>query len=276
VIDKIRELQAKEFMMIATEHQLERMAQLHQKALPAKLPEILGWDLACHHQSGPSPGGIYYEIVPLPNRRLLLLVGDASEGGPAGAVLVILAHTLLQACPLSYGTEQLPFCPMSENAVRPPHIILNHLGQALAASCLSGQYLTAFCGVLDVMEGELRYANAGHTPPLLWRNGTGLVESLHDGSGGPPLGVHRIASYHQHSVMLDRGDTLLLCSDHIAEVRNRCGEVFSRERLASALGQGARDGAEATVLEVRDGLELFLQGEGIEDDVTVIAAKRLS
>jgi sigma-B regulation protein RsbU (phosphoserine phosphatase) len=261
--------------MVATEHQLDRMAQLHQKALPAKLLEIPGWDLAWHQQSGPSPGGIYYEVVPLPNRRLLLLVGDSSEGGPAGAALVILAHALLQSCPLSSGIEQLPFCPMSENAFRPPHIILNHLGQTLAANCLSGQYLTAFCGVLDIIEGELRHANAGHAPPLLWRSRSGTVENLYDGTGGLPLGVHRIANYHQHSVMLDPGDTLLLCSDHLPEMRNPSGAVFGRERLATALGEAAGDGAEAAVLEVRDRLERFLDGEAIEDDVSVIAAKRL-
>ncbi len=260
--------------MLTAERQLDRIAEWRRLVLPQTLPKVAGWDLACDYQADPSTGGTYYEILPLPNRRLLLFVGDASEEGGPGDTLVLLAHSLLRSCPLSCGVEHLPYCPMSESAVRPPNLILKHLNQALAADCLLGQHLTAFCGIIDLDDGCLRFSNAGHAPPLLWHRATGTVETVDKGGVAYPLLAHGTASYHQRSLLLDRGDMLLLHNDRLLEVCNQSGQVFGRQRVAEVLCEEGRHGPDAIVAELRERLDAFLLGEKPGMEVMIMVVRR--
>src|SRR5206468_1767415 len=99
---------------------------------------------------------------------------------------------------------------------------------------LSETFVTAFYGVYCPHKKTLRYACAGHNPPLLKRCQDGSLLTL-DAASGLPLGISTDATYNQAELTLQVGDQLILYTDGITEASNRRGELFGEARLDQEL-----------------------------------------
>jgi phosphoserine phosphatase RsbU/P len=137
----------------------------------------------------------------------------------------------------------------------------------LCGQMIAGRFATLVYMRLDASRGELRYANAGHNPPLLART-NGDVEALR--SSGTVLGVFPDAQYSGAGIELRSGDRLLLYTDGITEARSADGEEFGEERLSAALARhrhlAAKDLHAAVAADVRQ-----FATAGFEDDATLLA-----
>jgi sigma-B regulation protein RsbU (phosphoserine phosphatase) len=253
--------------------QLEAVAAFQRRLLPRQILQPPGWRFAVHYAAGPRPGGDYYDFLPLPDRRLLLFIGDASDEGVPSAVLVAIARVVLHACPLSSGAECLPFCPLRGEVVQPPHLILGHLNRVLSENALDGQSMTAFCGLLSPAEGTLHYANAGHLPPRLWRAATRALEPLSDASG-LPLAMEPHTPYHHKRTCLEPGDVLVLYSDGLTACQDGRGAIFGTGRLDEVIRRLAPDGAEEVKDGLLDSLETFLGRDQPQGDLTLVILER--
>jgi phosphoserine phosphatase RsbU/P len=245
------------------------LSEFQRILVPRLLPQLAGWDVAAHYAVGRWPGGNYYDFLPLSDGRLLVVVADASDQGAPATALVAMTRVVLHACPLSSGTERLPFCPFREPLLQPPHLILGHLNRVLAENSLKEQYLTAFCGLLEPVDGNFHYANAGHPVPRLWRARTRSVEGI-DGAAGLPLAVDSRTVYHHKRTMVGPSDVLVLYSDGLTTAKNDRGESFDCQRLDDAIRAQARHGAKAVKEAVLARLDEFLGGTEPDDDVTLV------
>jgi sigma-B regulation protein RsbU (phosphoserine phosphatase) len=255
--------------------QLHLMGDLQRHLLPRTLPQPHGWNLAVHYEVGRWPGGDFYDALSLPDGRVLLLVADASDQGAPAAALVAIVRVILHSCPLSSGQEQLPFCPFREPLVQPPHILLGHLNSVLVENSLEEQYLSAFCGVLDPLDGNFHYANAGHPYPRWWHARTRCLEAVRDASG-QPLGVTPHAAYHHRRIELEPGDLLVFYTDGVTATLNDQGQWFTCELLDEAIGQAADRGADAVKDRIITALDQFKGLSGITDDVTLLVLERVA
>jgi sigma-B regulation protein RsbU (phosphoserine phosphatase) len=248
---------------------------MQQRLLPRVLPQPVGWELAVHRAAGRWPGGDYYDFISLPDGRLLVLVADASDQGAPSSALIAMVRVVLHSCPLSTGSEQLPFCPLHEPITQPPHILLGHLNRILVENSLEEQYLTAFCGVLDPLEGNFHYANAGHPYPRWWHAANRTVEGIRD-AGGQPLGIDAHTTYHHRRIQLARGDILVFYTDGLTASQNARGEMFGCEPLDAAIARSADQGAEAVKVEVVAMLNDFQGRDDPQDDVTLVVVERVA
>jgi sigma-B regulation protein RsbU (phosphoserine phosphatase) len=253
--------------------QLHSISELQRHLLPRRVPQPPGWVIEVHYDVGRWPGGDYYDFLPLPDGRILLLVGDASDEGGPSSVMVALVRASLHACPLSSGQEQLPFCPMQGGLVQPPHLILGHLNRVLVENTLEEQYMTVFCGLLSPAEGTLHYANAGHPAPRWRRAATGSVEGIRD-AAGQPLGVGHNSAYHQKRIEIEPGDVVVFYSDGVTAAQNADGQLFGCERLDEAIGEAAAQGASAVKDNILARFDTFLAGKAPQDDVTILVVER--
>jgi sigma-B regulation protein RsbU (phosphoserine phosphatase) len=253
--------------------QLRAISEWQRHLLPRCVPQPAGWRLAVHYQVGRWPGGDYYDFLPFPDGRLMFLIAGASGQGALSSAMVAIVRVMLHSCPLSSAVERLPFCPMRDAVVQSPHMILGHLNQVLAENTLEEQFLTCFCGVLDPLDGNLHYTNAGHPWPRWWRSSRGTLEAL-DGATGQALGLDRHATYRQQRIEIEPGDMLLLHSEGLTAALNGGDRIFGRVPLDDALREGATDGAEAVKDGVLARLTNFLGGREIQDDVTLLVIER--
>jgi sigma-B regulation protein RsbU (phosphoserine phosphatase) len=253
---------------------MQRIAALQHHLLPRQTPSVKGWDIAIHSLVNDSPGGDYYDFFPLADdRRLALVVADASGHGAAAAITVAQVRTFLHSCPLICGHSFSPFCRVKGCAFPQPGVILARLSQLLEENTLSDHFMTAFYAVLALDTGILLHANAGHPSPRWWRAALGTVEVLPD-CAGPPLGIGLADTYSQASIRLDPGDLLVFFTDGLVEAGSSRRGAFGTTRLDMAIREGAASGAEAVKRKVMDSLETFLAGKPCEDDVTLMVLGR--
>jgi len=96
--------------------------------------------------------------------------------------------------------------------------MLNWLGTV--AHHMSGSVVTAtvICGIYDPEDRTLRWARAGHPPPLLLRDGATVIPPMPEGI---LLGALGDARYGEQTLQLQSGDILLLYTDGLIERRDR-------------------------------------------------------
>lgn len=201
--------------LYAREHDVA--TRLQQGLLPRWLPHPQGYDLAVRYIAGSAGlriGGDWYETVALRGDRHALIVGDVVGHGIEAALTMIEVRHSLAA--LSHAID------------RPGDLLerlddfVTHDGERFIA--------TLFYGQLEPADGRLTYTAAGHPPPLVI-SAEGNVTRVDEGRG-PPLGLGG-RPRPQSSIILERGDTLLLCTDGLFERRGEDIETGLR-RLEEA------------------------------------------
>jgi serine phosphatase RsbU (regulator of sigma subunit) len=113
-----------------------------------------------------------------------------------------------------------------------PAHLLGWLNQ-VACELTEGTIGTAFCGLYDPAARQLRWARAGHLPPILVRGGEAAQLPL---SSGLMLGADPGAAYEEITTALCPGDVLLLFTDGLVERRDSSID----EALATLIAQASR------------------------------------
>ncbi|MFI6316358.1 SpoIIE family protein phosphatase [Nonomuraea sp. NPDC050556] len=185
---------------------------------PAQGPvEALGLSIAVRYrpaEEGHLVGGDWYDTVVLPSKKILLSVGDvAGHGIEAATGMVVLRNALRGLAATGAGPAQL---------MGWLNLVTHHLTERVTA--------TAICALYDPDTRVLRWARAGHLPPVLVR-GSGAAELPM--IGGIMLGAIAEADYEEGAVQLERGDTLFLYTDGLIERRDVSLERSQEHLLAT-------------------------------------------
>ena len=106
------------------------------------------------------------------------------------------------------------------------------------------RFATLFWGVFDPAASTLRYVNAGHAAPMLFRKGRNRIDRLDE--GGPVLGLLPGAQYSAGTVEVKASDLLILYSDGIDEATDQNNQEFGEDRIKKL----AWDPEDATPSEV--------------------------
>ena len=202
--------------LAATRDQLadteQRVVEEHRLALrlqqaimpPDEQPvETAGIDVAVRYRpvgQGHLVGGDWYDALLLPDQQVLLVVGDVAGHGIDAVTGMVAARNSLRALAIT-GSG--------------PAELLRMLNGVMC-DLTSGVVGTVVCGLYDPETSVLRWARAGHLPPVLVRGPTACQLPL---PGGVLLGMDPDASYEEAIQPLAPGDTLLLFTDGLIEQR---------------------------------------------------------
>jgi sigma-B regulation protein RsbU (phosphoserine phosphatase) len=253
--ERLSEIEQNERLM---ERDLEQAAIIQRGLLPEAPPKLERVALAGHNASCRTVGGDYYDFLPYPDGRVGLVLGDVSGKGIPAAILM----ASLQARVHLLAEEPNDLSQM-----------MGRLNRILAGHCPTNRFVSLFFCILDPATGTLVYCNAGHNPPLLLRR-SGELERL-TGSG-PVLGILPDVGFTQRAVSMDPGDLLLLFSDGVTEAVNPASEEFGEERLvAEVIASGEADPRDV-IDRVLLAVGAWSAGAPPADDVTLLAARRLS
>ncbi|HEY0512269.1 MAG TPA: SpoIIE family protein phosphatase, partial [Thermoanaerobaculia bacterium] len=140
---------------------------IQESILPGEAPRIPGLDVAFRYLPAAEVAGDFYEFLPGEGRRLGILVADVSGHGVPAALVASMLKVAVAA---------------QAAHVASPGRVLSEIN-AIFHGKLKNQFITALYVYLDLENGSLTAASAGHPPPLVWRQGSRQVEEL------PPGGV---------------------------------------------------------------------------------------
>jgi len=203
-------------------------AEIQSQLLPDYCPIIHGVDLAAHCRPALQLGGDYYDFMCLKTNisekrkekaRWAFVIGDVmGKGLPAGLLMTMLRGML--------RAEVLTGLP--------PDRILHDLNQ-LAINDLdqSHRLVTLFYSDFDPRTRKLRFANAAHNPPLLWKSADRKIIKLD--AEGFVLGLQKDAEYRCGEIKLNENDLVLYYTDGVIDTSNSLGERFDEERLIKIL-----------------------------------------
>jgi anti-sigma regulatory factor (Ser/Thr protein kinase) len=182
------------------EHELVGMLQ--RQLLPRRLPVLPGGVAVARYlpaTAGLEVGGDWYDVIPLPDHHVALVIGDVQGHSAAAATLMGQMRTALRA----YAAEG-----------HPPDVVVAHANRLLLELETD---LFATCAYVDVdMEaGTAWCVRAGHPPPVL-RHPDGATD-IAEADGGPPLGVLDRAEFPMMPLRLLPGTVIALTTDGLLE-----------------------------------------------------------
>ena len=251
------------------DRQLSIGAEIQAQLLPDQPPVIEGVELAARCRPAFQVGGDYYDFIPtrpqlLGRRReqgkWALVMGDVMGKGVPAGLLMTLLRGMLRAEVLS-GL--------------PPDRILHDLNQlALDDLAQSHRFVTLFYSDFDPRTRLLRYANAAHNPPLIWRRLRNAVDRLD--APGLLIGLQPEAHYGCEQIVLEPGDVLLYYTDGVTEASGLNGERFDEQRLVQALQSACRSGigAQGILDQLYARLDRFVGPDRApEDDASMVVLK---
>jgi serine phosphatase RsbU (regulator of sigma subunit) len=240
--------------------ELNTAREVHLRLLPSKAASYRGFDLSYVYEPALMIGADYYDFVPISPDRLAVAVGDISGKGLPGALLMASLQGLIRSNP----------------ALNQGHLaaLMDGLNASLYELTASNRFATLFFAIIDTCNRSLEYVNAGHNPPLLFRNGpskTVAVQSLDH--AGLPLGAILGSQYECQKVSIQAGDVLVAYTDGVTEAQNSAGEEFGEQRLrevvANALARPAAEISERVRMRLRD-----FTGHALPfDDLTLVVIK---
>ncbi len=152
--------------------------------------------------------------------HLTVYLVDVSGHGVKPALLSVSVHNHLRAGGLA--TEVL----------LAPDRVLTELNARFGMDNHDGHYFTMWYGVYERSSGVLRYANAGHPPPLVLTADGATIESFPLTGASMPAGMFPDIEFSTDSFAVPAGSRILLYSDgvlgdppHMAEFVALCKEL---------------------------------------------------
>ncbi len=242
--------------------ELSLAGKIQGSFLPTELPRMDGWQFAVTLLPARQMSGDYFDLIPLSNDRLGILIADVTDKGLGAALYMALSRTLIRTFAIEFDDDQ----PQ-------PELVLFSANERILADAHAELFVTAFYGILDLKSGLLTYSNAGHNPPyLVGGEETCTVQAL--GQTGKPLGIEEETLWKPATANINPGDVLVLYTDGIPDALNNQGDSFQEASLLEAIYNSAKLPAQEIQQKILDKIQDFVGDEPQFDDITLMVLER--
>lgn len=212
------------------DRELEIASEIQLRLFPRKCPDIKNVQLAAKCKTANRVGGDYYDFIPANYDQLdqnteditnvlcepwSIVIGDVmGKGVPAGLIMT-MTRGMLRAEVLNRHS---------------PARVLEHLNRVMYADLdNSHRFVTLFYSEYNPQTQILRYTNAAHNPPLLWKATNKTIQRLD--TEGMLVGLDLNSEYEEKEIKLQIGDTIMYYTDGFTDAVNQNGERFDEDNL---------------------------------------------
>ncbi len=240
----------------ALEDDLELAARIQSELLPRRELRFDGWEVATYVQPVSVVSGDYCDVV-IPETAggdILFLIGDITGHGVAASMLMAHLHAIFRSL-------------MDSDA--PVNTLVERANRVFSQSTVSSYFATLVCGRANAA-GGVEICNAGHSPPLLLRQGPPQTIK----ATGLPIGLFSFGQYGLSRVQLAPGEMLLLYTDGLTEAQNHAGEQYGMGRLEKLVGSVDARSPQAIIAACLEDWRTFRSGVPQHDDLTLMAIRR--
>lgn len=214
------------------------------------------FDIFASMEPAKEVGGDFYDCYITNHDTLNFLIADVSGKGIPAAMFMMRAMTELKS--------------LTESG-KPINEVFTDGNDALCTGNDAGMFVTAWQGGIDLSDGTVRFANAGHNPPLV-KHADGSFEYLKTKAGFVLAGMDGM-SYKMQELHLEPGDIIYLYTDGITEATNSSNELYGEERLQKALNSRDFESMQQLCKFVKADVDAFVGDAPQFDDITMLAMK---
>lgn len=238
--------------------EIQIAAEIQRTFLPRREPVLDNFEISARNIPAQEVGGDYYDFIQLDDRNLGIVIADVAGKGIPAALFMALSRSIIRAV-----------------ATRDKSLdeIIRESNDLITADASAGMFVTLFYCVLDSRSGHLVYVNAGHNPPLHYRNGTGTLHTLLP--SGMAMGVMSGNTYSVGELDLAPGDVLVLYTDGVTEAFNMPGEEFGEGRLMDTVIASHDLRAGEILGTIFSRVHDFIGEAAQSDDITVVVIRHM-
>lgn len=237
--------------------ELHDAREIQLSMLPKTAPDLPWLDYSSISLPASEVGGDYFEYFVLTDSQLVIAIGDVAGHGVASGLVLSGVRSGLH---------------LLRDDLIEPLSVLAKLNRMVRETAPTRMFVTLQIVLLDYELKRLTVANAGH-PPLLRVPASGNdVEAI--GAAGLPLGTGLEPSLAAVSEPLDKGDTLILFTDGVPEIRDLRGDGYGEDRLVKEVQRTSRSGSARQIRDsILNSISSFKADVAQEDDLTLLVLK---
>ena len=227
--------------------------------LPSDMPQIEGYEFGGAFEPTDQTGGDLYDFVPLDDKKLFLLMGDATGHGIGPALSATQVRAMLRVAIRLESSLDDAFI---------------HINDQLCEDLPDDRFVTGFFGLLDAETHTVRFHSGGQGPIMHYQAEMGEYD-WHPATTFPLGYIPQTDLQAPHLAELDPGDILGLISDGIYEYENEAGEQFGRRGVMRILDDNPDAGAQELVDKILVAAKKHGGTAPQADDITIVLARRL-
>ena len=239
------------------ETELNLAKEIQKNMLPSifpPFPEHKEIDIYASMTPAKEVGGDFYDMFLIDNNHLAICMADVSgKGIPASLFMMISKILIKNVSSIDKETD----------------IALTRVNNMLCDGNKIGLFVTAWFGILDLTNGHLEFANAGHNPPLLYSAKTGKFEYLRTKPNMVLAGMENV-NYRKNEIQIKSGDKIFLYTDGVTEATNIENKLYGEDRLQELLNNNLDLSVEETIKEVKRDIDIFVGNAEQFDDITML------
>ena len=269
---KLREY-VTEIVQITAEKQrmdteLSVAADIQSNMLPSHFPAFPDrkeFDLYAVMDPAKEVGGDFYDFFFIDHDHLALVMADVSGKGVPAALFMVISKTLIKNAAMT-GRD------------KGPGEILRDVNNLLCEGNEDNMFVTVWLGILDLRDGSMVSACAGHEYPVFYREGRGFI--MEKDAHGLAMGAMENVRFRETRWKMEPGDLLFLYTDGIPEATSINQELFGSDRMLAALeesmgisrnaGTAGKPDLKTLLWNVRQKVDAFAGEAPQFDDLTMM------
>lgn len=237
------------------ERELQMAREIQAALIPSRLPRFAGYDLAATWMAAREMAGDFYDVFPLADGTLGVVIADVSDKGAAAALFMAVSRSFIR----SYAYAGLS-----------PVQTLGQANDLIVEDSDSGMFVTAYYSVFEA-GGRCWNVNAGHNPPLHYRHADRQVYLLP--RGGRAIGWFKDNPLEAMPLDLAPGDALIYYTDGLTEAADADGQEYGVARLQQVVLQAAEGSAAGIRDDLLEDVKRFCGDVPLFDDLTLVVVR---
>lgn len=221
-------------------------------------PDRKEFDLFASMDPARAVGGDFYDFFLIDDDHLGLVMADVSGKGVPAALFMMMSKILVSNFAMMGGS---------------PAKVLEQVNTQICKNNEEEMFVTVWFGVLEISTGKVTAANAGHEYPIV-KKADGSFELFKDKHGFVIGGMEGMR-YKDYEFTLEKGSTLFLYTDGVAEATNAANELFGTDRMLAALNAEPEAAPEKLLSNMKKAVDDFVGDAPQFDDLTMLSVKLL-
>lgn len=240
------------------ESELDAARNIQSKILPDEIPKYDELEIVPLFVPAFEVGGDYYDFFKLSNNKLGFVIADVSGKGISASYIMAEVKGIFESL---------------SRVIQEPKELLIKANDILKNSLDKKNFVTALYGIIDVKNGKVNFARAGHMPLLVCSSG--ILKSFVPPGIGLGLDSNKIFSANIDSMEfeLNNNDILILYTDGVTESQNAKDEDFGEERFKRIIAENCDSELSDLSKKIFSEVSLFAMDKEQHDDITLVLFK---
>lgn len=239
------------------EEQINIARDIQQEILPKHVPKLDSFYVAASSRSATQVGGDFYDFVPMPGEKHVMIIGDVSGKGIAASQLMSMSKSLIKFRLLQNQTSLAK--------------AMSDVNNYLAKETPSEKFITVQSVMIDQKNKSLELVNAGHRTLLIYRKEKDDFDEID--VDGMAMGILQDIMYESKKTFYSPGDIVLMFTDGLHESMSPDREQFGIERIKTITKKMADAKATEILAKFYEAINEHAAGLPQHDDTTIIVMK---